>query len=235
LELLVVIGIIAILLALLLPVIGSMRANARTTLCTSHLRQLGQALVMYSDENRGRLPYPDLSQGATYCWFHAVDPYLLRLLPPSSGRNLHDVKQDPIWKTLSGSGTASTLKMNKKLFLTGSVTTGGALTIAGTYTSGANPVPALSASNVCRLNSLVAPARTVLLFDGRARDSHPNATADHSRFDGWETYVYPRHKGKANVLFADGHVELRSEKLNTPGSFVDGWEANGTSLIWYGK
>lgn len=235
-ELLVVVAIIAILMALLLPVLGTVRGNARTTLCANHIRQMGQALVMYASENNDFLPYPtESAAGQKLCWFHAIDPYLIRLLPPGSGRNLHDVKQDPIYKTISASATATTIKMNKKLFLTGSTTSGGPLTGNGIYTSGTNPTTALTTADSCRLNGLIAPTRTVLLFDGRARDSHPTATADHSRFDGWETYVYPRHRARANVLFADGHVELRSEKLNTPGNLANGWEAHGTSLIWYGK
>ena len=46
-ELLVVVGIIAILAALLLPVVGQARAMARSTTCTSNLRQLGVAMGIY--------------------------------------------------------------------------------------------------------------------------------------------------------------------------------------------
>lgn len=56
-ELLVVLGIIAILLALLLPVLGRVRAQSKAVQCQSNLRQLGQMLFMYANEWRGWL-YP---------------------------------------------------------------------------------------------------------------------------------------------------------------------------------
>jgi len=56
-ELLVVIGIIAILIGILLPTLGRARASARATTCLSNLRQMGQGFQIYLAENKGRLPY----------------------------------------------------------------------------------------------------------------------------------------------------------------------------------
>lgn len=52
-ELLVVISIIALLLAVLLPALGKARQRAKQVVCQSQLRQVGQLLVIYSNENRG--------------------------------------------------------------------------------------------------------------------------------------------------------------------------------------
>lgn len=55
-ELLVVIAIIAILAAILFPVFASARENARATGCRSGMNQIGKALIMYTDDYKGRLP-----------------------------------------------------------------------------------------------------------------------------------------------------------------------------------
>jgi prepilin-type N-terminal cleavage/methylation domain-containing protein len=55
-ELLVVIGIIAVLISLLIPVLSRARQHAVSTQCQSNLRQIGQAAIMYANENRGQFP-----------------------------------------------------------------------------------------------------------------------------------------------------------------------------------
>lgn len=55
-ELLVVIGIIAVLIAMLLPALSRARASAATLQCASQMRQLGNATLMWANERGGALP-----------------------------------------------------------------------------------------------------------------------------------------------------------------------------------
>jgi prepilin-type N-terminal cleavage/methylation domain-containing protein/prepilin-type processing-associated H-X9-DG protein len=56
-ELLVVIGIIALLIALLVPVLGKARRSAKRTVCLSNLRQIGSAIHVYAHANNGAIPF----------------------------------------------------------------------------------------------------------------------------------------------------------------------------------
>jgi len=56
-ELLIVIASIAILAAMLLPVVSSARERGRRTVCLSNVRQIGIAIQIYAQDNEGRIPY----------------------------------------------------------------------------------------------------------------------------------------------------------------------------------
>jgi prepilin-type N-terminal cleavage/methylation domain-containing protein len=55
-ELLVVIGIIAVLIGMLLPALSKARESANRTACLSNMRSLGLCLLEYSIRNRDRIP-----------------------------------------------------------------------------------------------------------------------------------------------------------------------------------
>jgi prepilin-type N-terminal cleavage/methylation domain-containing protein/prepilin-type processing-associated H-X9-DG protein len=95
-ELLVVIGIIALLISILLPSLSRAREQGKQVKCLSNLRQLGMALVTYTNENKGRYPfhadiggmYPedwifwqasrDLKESALYRHVGSSDPEVFR-------------------------------------------------------------------------------------------------------------------------------------------------------------
>jgi len=88
-ELLVVVAIIAILAAILFPVMARARGQAQSTTCKSNLKQLGSALTMYTNDHDERMPpalyiepnkknifiYPDGSTGPWWLWYHGLYSY----------------------------------------------------------------------------------------------------------------------------------------------------------------
>ena len=68
-ELLVVIGIIALLISILLPSLARARQTAITLQCSANLRSIGQGLLMYQDDNRGFMPY-GVAAGSTWSVHH---------------------------------------------------------------------------------------------------------------------------------------------------------------------
>ncbi len=80
-ELLVVIGIIAVLISILMPSLSKARYNANRTACMSNLRQIGIAMSLYASENDGWWPCPmgrggDWGGGAQGSWDIRLLPYL---------------------------------------------------------------------------------------------------------------------------------------------------------------
>src|SRR3954453_976695 len=75
-ELLVVIGIIALLISILLPSLAKAREMGKSIKCLSNLKQLGTATAMYAGEHKNFLPYPTTTQGEQMLWYNCVDPYL---------------------------------------------------------------------------------------------------------------------------------------------------------------
>jgi prepilin-type N-terminal cleavage/methylation domain-containing protein/prepilin-type processing-associated H-X9-DG protein len=55
-ELLVVIGIIGVLIGMLLPTLSKARESSKRTSCLANLRSLGQAMVLYANDSKDRLP-----------------------------------------------------------------------------------------------------------------------------------------------------------------------------------
>src|SRR4051812_1602303 len=85
-ELLVVIGIIALLISILLPALNRARRQANLVKCMSNMRQVGLAVTMYAESYKGVLPpvgmkvdpatsFSSATNGA-YRWSRLIFPFM---------------------------------------------------------------------------------------------------------------------------------------------------------------
>jgi len=84
-ELLVVIGIIALLVAILLPALNKARQQGNWATCLSNLKQIGNAMQLYAQENRGYYPRPASGSNGPQ-----ADDYIFWQEQPPPGRNADD-------------------------------------------------------------------------------------------------------------------------------------------------
>lgn len=77
-ELLVVIGIIALLISILLPALNKARSAANQVACASNIRQWGNAVHMYANDYKGAIPAFNVDTSAPYGsqWDSMLTPYL---------------------------------------------------------------------------------------------------------------------------------------------------------------
>ncbi|MBL0870022.1 MAG: DUF1559 domain-containing protein [Phycisphaerales bacterium] len=94
-ELLVVIAIIALLVGILLPALGQARAAARATKCLSNLKQNATAMIMYSNDYKGKFPFnvtaagPLLPNGGYWFDEDRIGRYYPNIQPADSGATIN--------------------------------------------------------------------------------------------------------------------------------------------------
>jgi prepilin-type N-terminal cleavage/methylation domain-containing protein/prepilin-type processing-associated H-X9-DG protein len=232
-ELLVVIGIIAVLISILLPTLSRARAQANSLNCLSNLRQCGLAMVMYSQDYKGCLPYPTTTFSESAVWFTAIDPYLQSVANSSrsgvAGQRAYTAyKQCPQvnadW-SLSGSGASNTSNSGNQ-----NITTEFARSYKmNAYLRHDNPYGPCKISQVA---NTVNATKFVMIGDGISMDYVGNTviSATAGQFDNGQfsmdpsypltdfSYATPpalRHRGACNFVFVDGHAESVSFKTIT--------------------
>lgn len=103
-ELLVAIGIIALLISILLPSLSRARQGATNIQCASNLRTIGQALQLYANDHSGRLPFSG-NGGWANIWVGQVSAYLGSDI--SAGGSFHPAMRCPDAMTVAQNGSAA--------------------------------------------------------------------------------------------------------------------------------
>ena len=96
-ELLVVIGIIALLVSILLPVLNKVREHAKQTKCASNMRQILLAVTMYANDNHQKFPLPPRIEDN--------NPGLFYLGWVMRAQALYNYNVGPFWKYVGGHDT----------------------------------------------------------------------------------------------------------------------------------
>ncbi len=213
-ELLVVIAIIAILAGMLLPALNQARSRARESTCLSNTKQLGTAYALYTDENRGIMPFSgaaDATGGEEVS--NTVARSVPKLLTSFVGGGTEDgtmdsvMRRNKIWECplLSYEGGEKDAVfigkwMNGKLHFKGTVTNG--------YMLSQVPSPSSKAVLFCEFvqNRSARAYFRPKLADWTAGSFLLDRKGPHPRGTGF--------------LFADGHVGVlaQNEWLETPSS-----------------
>jgi prepilin-type processing-associated H-X9-DG protein/prepilin-type N-terminal cleavage/methylation domain-containing protein len=229
-ELLVVIGIIALLISILLPALSKARNSAKTMACLSNLRQLGQATAMYAGENKQYLPYPTTTLGEQCLWFNALDPYLQATEDHSdrtgvaAGRNYKKYKQCEVYDSFDGgkfSGAQDTTKEFSRTFKMNSLLRHN------------DPVSQAKITEVRQNSEFVLFGDGVSLdLTGPIDSQWENGQFSMEVNDITQANPALRHNGGANILFVDGHasntvLKTITKNLRSPQNAmtVKSWES----------
>jgi prepilin-type N-terminal cleavage/methylation domain-containing protein/prepilin-type processing-associated H-X9-DG protein len=215
-ELLLVIAIISLLVSILLPALSRSRQLGRATVCLSNLRSMSESVLMYADNNDGRLPTGGLAHGGsvdeTAAWINTAAREL------GSDRISHcPSDQSPHWLTpVPESDQKRRMSYANNYYMQGTIEEREEFTV---------------------LTRIKRPATTI--FWAELAEQGAFAAADHVHPETWfanprvlaaQEVQLERHLARANYGFLDGHAE--------PQSFEDTYKINlqasqFPNIVWH--
>ena len=204
-ELLVVIAIIAILAAILFPVFVQARAKARSTACLSNLKQIGLAVMQYTQDFDESYPPTDYDDGAVrVVWQNLVEPYIKVGVQGNNSAQNRGVFTCPDFDApIPDSDPSLAVEVGRS-----------PLRSYGTNRFLMNPLRAggMTGARSIAIAEVGSPASVVMLAPNLG--TIPDITGRDDRYDpvgakhdAAYMNVRSRHQGGANYAFADGHAK----------------------------
>lgn len=208
-ELLVVIGIIAVLIALLMPALTGARSQAMTIRCASNLHDVGRAMQNYANDFKGKIPrgyyyFPYYQQGYIL-WGEALSKYVghpVEVADTSPARDAvmaEQFRRIEVYQCPVNPNEESALDYVSNSWITGD-----------------------DDSPMIKINRIRQSSEIVFLTEANA-----NRFADQFwAHDVWDPTHFPtdangvpqrearvlndkRHRGRVNLLFLDGHTSTK--------------------------
>ena len=196
-ELLIVISIIAVVAAILFPVFAQSQEKARQTSCANNLRQIWQAVRMYSDDNDSC--WPGNEEWIDRAWdsrWHGAHPLQISICPSV---NIGEAQKLQVLRGAPGYAYSSGL--------------------SDVYTGGGDSRQTIPEARN-RDGRVPYPATTIAFCEAPVSISFASSTENGFSFITPSGQVeilenaFKRHNGGSNFLFADGHLHwYRPEQI----------------------
>lgn len=240
-ELLTVIAIIGILAAILIPTIGAVRKKARAADCLSRLRQIGVAVRLYADENKGYVvpdrvasavnwgallvPYmsmkgssngqlANLPAGSDY----SKDPRFFYICPdspvPVTWRAWGNYATHPVIMAKAPAGSAGIFKLATVVRPSQVILIAdGSQNTSGGGGNAGDVGGSAGNGDTCHFSQTYNAGLSTQLLENEADTANPNT-------DGQVGWIRYRHNNVANCLFVDGHVAAKPRGSLIYGNFI---------------
>jgi prepilin-type N-terminal cleavage/methylation domain-containing protein/prepilin-type processing-associated H-X9-DG protein len=229
-ELLVVIGIIALLIAILMPVLGRAREQANWVKCLSNMRQIGQAFMMYTNNNKGRFPRAGAGTDEAD-WIYWEDT-------PVGTNPQRDINLGPMAPYFG-------VPVNREMFVCPSDTLSRRPGVIYQFSYSSNYLitrlpPNFGAypgesSDPLRITEILNPSNKILLIDETPETVDDGCWAWMSTLGSGYNIISVRHMkrqeqttllndpnaGRGNAVFADFHAEYIERKLSFDDRYYD--------------
>jgi prepilin-type N-terminal cleavage/methylation domain-containing protein/prepilin-type processing-associated H-X9-DG protein len=235
-ELLVVIGIIALLVSILLPALNKARRAAESVQCLSNLRQIGVGVSAYLTENRGRFPVAEYKPYPKEMWYQLLSPHLLG-----------GAQTTPGWDVLASGGTPQVfqcpVQTRKMVGILGPYWSNKPSYGISRFMAGTWDVPAKAWAIAPSVNSAAQVRRSAETVLASEVGSNAWTTVvpwlDAYRLK-WSAYLGPAagtyaggvHDRANNILWVDGHASPWRDVAQLE---QDPYKEGGAADVWTGK